>query len=150
MSVWSFLWDKGEVKPNPRTEAAALVAEGRTLGYFDAPSLKPTVTEIEVWLNPMHSPRTISVQRGFAVAGRSCSTATWPSTSGRGSRSTGWRSRGRCWTSGRRPAIAGCSATCRWWRCRRPPKAKGKAKGKGDRAGRRRPHAAAAAGERLT
>jgi mono/diheme cytochrome c family protein len=57
MSVWSFLWDKGQVKPSPRTEAAALVAEGRTLGYFDAPSLKPTVTEIEVWLNRMTSPR---------------------------------------------------------------------------------------------
>ncbi len=57
MSVWSFLWDKGQVKPSPRTEAATLVAEGRTLGYFDAPSLKPTVTEIEVWLNPMKSPR---------------------------------------------------------------------------------------------
>src|SRR5207249_72377 len=52
MSVWSFLWDKGEVKPNPRTEAGALVTGGRTLGYFDAPSLKPTVTEIEVWLQP--------------------------------------------------------------------------------------------------
>lgn len=50
MSVWSFWWDKGEVKPSPRTEAASLVAEGRTLGYFDAPSLEPTVTEIEVWL----------------------------------------------------------------------------------------------------
>ncbi len=57
MSVWSFLWDKGDVKPNSRTESAALVAEGRTLGYFDAPSLKPTVTEIEVWLNRMTSPR---------------------------------------------------------------------------------------------
>ncbi len=50
MSVWSFLWDKGEVKPSPRTEVGALVTRGRTLGYFDAPSLKPTVTEIEVWL----------------------------------------------------------------------------------------------------
>ena len=57
MSVWSFLWDKGAVKPNPRTESALLSAEGRTLGYFDAPSLKPTVTEIEVWLNPMRTPR---------------------------------------------------------------------------------------------
>jgi hypothetical protein len=57
MSVWSFVWDKGQVNPSPRTEAATLVAEGRTLGYFDAPSLKPTVTEIEVWLNPMRSPR---------------------------------------------------------------------------------------------
>jgi mono/diheme cytochrome c family protein len=52
MSVWSFGWDKGEVKPHAKTEAAALVADGRTLGYFDAPSLKPTVTEIEVWLKP--------------------------------------------------------------------------------------------------
>jgi hypothetical protein len=57
MSVWSFVWDKGAVKPSPRTEAAALIAEGRTLGYFDAPSLKPTVTEVEVWLNPMTNPR---------------------------------------------------------------------------------------------
>src|SRR5262249_525217 len=50
MSVWSYWWDKGEVKPHARMEAASLVADGRTLGYFDAPSLKPTVTEIEVWL----------------------------------------------------------------------------------------------------
>src|SRR5262245_10657117 len=57
MSVGSFLWDKGQVKPSPRREAATLVAEGRTLGYFDAPSLRPTVTEIEVWLNPTTSPR---------------------------------------------------------------------------------------------
>jgi len=52
MSLWSFLWDKGEVKPNARTEIGALVTSGRTLGYFDAPSLQPTVTEIEVWLEP--------------------------------------------------------------------------------------------------
>jgi hypothetical protein len=57
MSVWSFLWDKGQVKPSPRTEAATLIADGKTLGYFDAPSLKPTVTEIEVWLNRMNTPR---------------------------------------------------------------------------------------------
>jgi hypothetical protein len=57
MSVWSFLWDKGEVKPSPRTEAAALLADGRALAYFDAPSLKPTVTEVEVWLNAMNGPR---------------------------------------------------------------------------------------------
>ncbi len=57
MSVWSFVWDKGEVKPNPRTEATMLMVDGQTLGYFDAPSLKPTVTEIEVWLNPMTSPK---------------------------------------------------------------------------------------------
>jgi len=52
MSVWSFLWDKGEVKPSPRTEAASLIVDGRTLAYFDAPSLKPTVTELVVWLDP--------------------------------------------------------------------------------------------------
>jgi hypothetical protein len=52
ISVWSFLWDKGEVKPNARTEAASLIVDGQTLAYFDAPSLKPTVTEIVVWLDP--------------------------------------------------------------------------------------------------
>ncbi len=52
MSLWSFLWDKGEVKPSGRTEVGALVTSGRTLGYFDAPSLEPTVTEIETWLDP--------------------------------------------------------------------------------------------------
>lgn len=50
MSCWSFFWDKGTVKPSPRPEVGAIVASGRTLGYFDAPSLKPTVTEVEVWL----------------------------------------------------------------------------------------------------
>jgi mono/diheme cytochrome c family protein len=55
MSVWSFWWDKGEVKPSPRTEAAELLVAGRTLGYFDAPSLTPTVTEIEVWLGEAKS-----------------------------------------------------------------------------------------------
>ena len=51
ISLWSFHWDKGEVKPNSRTESASLVADGRLLGYFDAPSLKPTTHEVEVWLN---------------------------------------------------------------------------------------------------
>ncbi len=55
MSVWSFWWDKGEVKPSPRTETAELLVAGRTLGYFDAPSLTPTVTEIEVWLSEARS-----------------------------------------------------------------------------------------------
>jgi hypothetical protein len=52
MSLWSFLWDKGEVKPSARTEVGALIGSGRTLGYFDAPSLQPTVSEIQVWLEP--------------------------------------------------------------------------------------------------
>lgn len=57
MSVWSFLWDRGQVKPSTRTESALLSVDGRTLGYFDAPSLEPKVTQIEVWLNPMKTPR---------------------------------------------------------------------------------------------
>ncbi len=51
LSLWGFHWDKGEVKHTARTEAVGLTANGRLLGYFDAPSLKPTVHEIEVWLN---------------------------------------------------------------------------------------------------
>ena len=51
LSLWAFQWDKGEVKPAARTEAVSLSANGRLLGSFDAPSLKPTVHEIEVWLN---------------------------------------------------------------------------------------------------
>lgn len=51
ISLWSYWWDKGEIKPSPRTESAALIAGNQAIGYFDAPSLKPTVHEIEVWLN---------------------------------------------------------------------------------------------------
>ena len=51
ISLWSFWWDKGEIKPNPRTESASLIASNRALGYFDAPSLKPMAQEIEVYLN---------------------------------------------------------------------------------------------------
>ncbi len=50
-SVWGFQWDKGEVKPARGTEVVGLLATGRLLGYFDAPSLTPTVHEVEVWLN---------------------------------------------------------------------------------------------------
>jgi hypothetical protein len=62
-SMWSFQWDKGQVLPARGTEAARLAvvqltADGRggqhpnyTLGYVDAPSLKPTEHEVEVWLN---------------------------------------------------------------------------------------------------
>src|SRR5262249_11845929 len=52
MSVWSFLWDKGEVKANPRTEAASLIVDGQTLAYVHEPPVKPTVKEIEFWLDP--------------------------------------------------------------------------------------------------
>ncbi len=51
VSVWGFHWDKGEVKPAARTEAARLTVNGRLIDYFDAPSLTPTVHETEVWLN---------------------------------------------------------------------------------------------------
>ncbi len=52
LSVWSFLWDRGEVKPNAHTEAASLIVDGQTLAYFDAPSLQPAVRELVVWLDP--------------------------------------------------------------------------------------------------
>ncbi len=62
-SLWSFQWDKGKVLPARGTEAARLAvvqltSDGRggqhpnyTLDYFDAPSLKPTEHELEVWMN---------------------------------------------------------------------------------------------------
>ena len=62
-SLWSYQWNKGQVLPSRGTEAARLAvvqltSDGRggqhpnyTLGYFDAPSLKPTEHELEVWLN---------------------------------------------------------------------------------------------------
>ena len=62
-SLWSFQWDKGQVLPARGTEAARLAvvqltADGRggqhpnyTEGYLDAPSLKPTEHETEIWLN---------------------------------------------------------------------------------------------------
>lgn len=52
MSVWSFWWDKGEIKPSPRMGAAGLYVGPRLLGHFDAPSLNPTHHEFEVWLEP--------------------------------------------------------------------------------------------------
>lgn len=62
-SLWAFQWDKGKVLPARDTEAARLsvvqlTGDGRggghpsyTLGYFDAPSLKPTEHELLTWLN---------------------------------------------------------------------------------------------------
>ncbi len=62
-SVWSFGWDKGAVLPARGTEAARLAVvqltgDGRggqhpsyVLSYFDAPSLKPTEHEVNVWMN---------------------------------------------------------------------------------------------------
>ena len=51
-SVWSFWWDKGEVKALPRTGAAGIYYGSRVLGFFDAPSLKPTPHQFEAWLEP--------------------------------------------------------------------------------------------------
>src|SRR5439155_20360680 len=51
-SVWAYWWDKGEVRPAPRTGAVGLYYGSRLLGHFDAPSLTPTVHEIDVWLEP--------------------------------------------------------------------------------------------------
>ena len=50
-SVWSFWWDKGEVKASPRTQAAGIYHGSRPLGFFDAPSLKPTAHQFEAWLD---------------------------------------------------------------------------------------------------
>jgi hypothetical protein len=49
-SSWSFLLDQQKIRPNDRTEVAALWSGNRLLGYFDAPSLKPTVHE---WTAPL-------------------------------------------------------------------------------------------------
>jgi hypothetical protein len=62
-SFWSLQWDRGQILPSRGTEAARLNVvhlqeQGRheghpsdLLGYFDAPSLKPQVHELDVWLN---------------------------------------------------------------------------------------------------
>lgn len=67
-STWAFQWDKGEILPARGTEAlrlavVQLTADGRggqhpnyTLAYLDAPSLKPTEHEFEVWLNENEIP----------------------------------------------------------------------------------------------
>ena len=52
VSAWSYWWDKGEVKPAPRSGAVGVYLGGNLLGTFDAPSLKPTYTEIVAELTP--------------------------------------------------------------------------------------------------
>jgi hypothetical protein len=52
VSAWSYWWDKGEVKPAPRSGAVGVYHGGNLLGTFDAPSLKPTYSEIVVELTP--------------------------------------------------------------------------------------------------
>jgi hypothetical protein len=51
-SVWSFWWNKGEVQPSPRTQTAGIYYGNRPLGFFDAPSLKPTGHTWEEYLEP--------------------------------------------------------------------------------------------------
>jgi mono/diheme cytochrome c family protein len=77
MSIWSFHWEKGQVQPSTRTEVASLNASDRgVLGYFDAPSLKPTEYETVVWLNRGESlvfnaasliPRRVGEEKGRAA-----------------------------------------------------------------------------------
>ncbi|OWK35336.1 hypothetical protein FRUB_09497 [Fimbriiglobus ruber] len=52
VSAWSYWWDKGEVKPAPRTGAVGVYCGSRVIGFFDAPSLTPTWSETEVDLEP--------------------------------------------------------------------------------------------------
>lgn len=55
VSAWSFLMDRGDLKPNARTEVASLWSgidrkTNRVLAYFDAPSFSPKVSEFKSWL----------------------------------------------------------------------------------------------------
>ncbi len=52
VSAWSYWWDKGEVKPAPRTGSIGVYCGSRVIGFFDAPSLKPTWSEVMVDLEP--------------------------------------------------------------------------------------------------
>ena len=52
LSVWSFWWDKGEVKPSKRTQVVGIRTARGLVGCFDAPSMESKVHEIEVWLEP--------------------------------------------------------------------------------------------------
>lgn len=55
LSAWSYWWDKGEVKPAPRSGAVGVYLGGTLLGTFDAPSLKPMHSEIVVELTPQEN-----------------------------------------------------------------------------------------------
>ena len=50
-SVWSFNYNKGEMGETDRLQSIALTANGRVLGYIDAPSMKSKEHELVVWLN---------------------------------------------------------------------------------------------------
>ena len=73
-SVWSYWWEKGEVKPAPRTGAVGLYYGARLLGHFDAPTLASTVHEIDAWLEPgeyiMLNPASLWPTRVSELKGR--------------------------------------------------------------------------------
>ncbi len=96
-SLWSFHWDKGEVKPARGTEAGrlsvvSLQADGRhgghpsaVIGYFGAPSLQEKEHEFIQWLNykdtigfnaaslvPGMSTRGKNFALGFSLPGIAC------------------------------------------------------------------------------
>lgn len=52
VSAWSYWWDKGEVKPSPRSGAVGVYCGSKLLGFVDALSLKPTYSELQVDLSP--------------------------------------------------------------------------------------------------
>ncbi len=74
ISVWGFQWDKGAVGPRPAPETVSLHANDRLLAYLDAPSLTPTVHELEVWLNPgerlLFTAASVPPARVYQMAGR--------------------------------------------------------------------------------
>ena len=52
VSAWSYWWDKGEVKPSPRSGSVGVYCGSRLLGFVDAPSMKPTYSELSVDISP--------------------------------------------------------------------------------------------------
>ena len=52
VSAWSYWWDNGEVKPLPRSGSVGVYCGSRLLGFVDAPSLKPTFSELNVDISP--------------------------------------------------------------------------------------------------
>jgi len=51
-SIWGMTWDKNEVKPAATTHVVRASLGDVRLGFFDAPSMKPTTHEFTVWLEP--------------------------------------------------------------------------------------------------
>lgn len=52
VSAWSYWWEKGDIKPSPRSGAVGLYCGDRLLGFVVAPSLKPTYTQLQVEISP--------------------------------------------------------------------------------------------------